>query len=200
MHRSTTLAPRDIRTQHGLPVTSPARTILDTAASLPDRDIERLLDEALFVRRILTIPHANGVLARAGNHPGRARLRRIIGNHVRSTTTDSPPEESLLALIRAAALPEPRTQIQILDYVLDFFWPELSLAVEVDAYGTHGSRARFEADRARDARLLAQKGIAVVRLTRAAIEDRPFEVIGVLARAIGQREAALRSATFEVGW
>jgi very-short-patch-repair endonuclease len=77
----------------------------------------------------------------------------------------------------------------MLGYRLDFFWPDLALAVEVDAYGTHGSRARFEADRRRDARLLTEKGIVVLRLTRARIEDRPFETISLLARTIGQREA-----------
>ena len=42
--------------------------------------------------------------------------------------------------------------------------------------------------------LLTEKGITVLRLTRAAIEQRPFEAVGVLARAIGHREAALRAA------
>jgi very-short-patch-repair endonuclease len=191
VHRSTTIGPADICIHQGLPVTSPARAILDVAPNLTDRDVERLLDEALFALRILTLAQVKDVLARAGSHPGRARLARVASSHGRSTRTESPPEERLLALIRAAGLPEPDLQVNMLGYRLDFYWPQLNLAVEVDAYGTHGSPARFEADRRRDARLLAEKGIAVVRLTRAAIEDRPFEVIGLLARAVGQREALL---------
>ena len=97
-------------------------------------------------------------------------------------------------LIRAAGLPEPQVQVYVLDYRLDLFWPELKLAVEVDAYGTHGSPARFEADRRRDARLLTEKGIIVLRLTRATIEERPLEALGLLARAIGQREGERRAA------
>jgi very-short-patch-repair endonuclease len=194
VHRSRTLAAADIRIHEGLPITSPARTLLDVAATLPDRDIERLLDEALFVRKIVTSAQINDVLSRAGNHPGRARLARVTRNHTRCTRTDSPPEEGMLGLIRAAALPEPQVQVEVLGYRLDFFWPELGLAVEVDAYGTHGSPARFEADRRRDARLLTERGIIVLRLTRAAIEQRPLEAIGVVARAIGQREAQLRAA------
>jgi very-short-patch-repair endonuclease len=134
------------------------------------------------------------VLERAGGHPGRWRLARIARSHSRSTKTDSPPEEKLLTVIRVAGLPEPQLRVRVLGYRLDFFWPELRLAVEVDAYGTHGSPARFEADRRRDARLLTEKGIVVIRLTRAMIEQRPLEAIGVLARAIGQREAELRAA------
>lgn len=188
VHRCVTMAPTDVRLLHGLPVTAAARTILDVAANLTDRDVERLLDEALFVRRIATPAEVRDVLARAGNHPGRARLARAAANHAHSTQTDSRIEERMFGLIRAAGLPEPRLQAAVLGYRLDFFWPELRLAVEVDAYGTHGSPARFEADRRRDARLLTEKGIAVLRLTQVMIGQRPWEAVGLVARTVGQRE------------
>jgi very-short-patch-repair endonuclease len=183
--------PADIRIHDGLPVTAPAWTLLDAAATLPDRDVERLLDEALFVRRIVTLPEIAAVLKRSGGHPGRARLLRVARNHTRSTKTDSPLEETVLTLIRAAGLPEPQLQAIVLDYRVDFYWPALRLAVEVDAYGTHGSPARFEADRRRDARLWTEMGIVVIRLTKAMIEQRPLEALGAVARAIGQREVEL---------
>jgi very-short-patch-repair endonuclease len=194
LHRSRILTPADIRIRNGLPVTSPARTLLDVAATLPDRDIERLLDEALFARRIVTRAEIGSLLRRAGGHPGRARLTRINAAHTRTTDTESPPAEKLFGLIRAAGLPEPEVQVQILEYKLDFFWPELNLAVEVDAYGTHGSPARFEADRRRDARLLAERGIVVIRITRRMIEERPQEALGLVARAIGHQQAAVGSS------
>jgi very-short-patch-repair endonuclease len=189
VHRSTTLTPADVAVHEGLPVTSPARTFLDVAPALTDRDVERILDEGVFALRIVTIAAVRGAVARAGGHPGRARLSRVALGRAHSTRTDSPPEERLLQLIRAAGLPEPRLQAPVLGYRLDFFWPDLRLAVEVDAYGTHGSRSRFEADRRRDARLLTEEGIAVVRLTAAAIDDRPFEAVALVSRAIGLREA-----------
>jgi very-short-patch-repair endonuclease len=167
--------------------------MLDVAATLLDRDVELLLDEGLFARKLVTIREVNEVLSRAGNHPGRARLARVVRAHIRSTKTDSAPEERLFALIRAAGLPDPRLQVPVLGYRLDFFWPTLRVAVEVDAYGTHGSPARFESDRRRDARLLSEKGIVVIRLTKAMIEQRPLETIALVARAIGQREAEVRA-------
>jgi very-short-patch-repair endonuclease len=194
VHRSVTIGPADVRVHEGLPVTSAARTLLDVAATLSDRDIELLLDEGLFALRILTLAQISDVLARAGSHPGRGRLARVARGYTASSKTDSPPEERLLVLIRAAGLPEPQPQVWVLGYRLDFFWPQLRLAVEVDAYGTHGGRARFEADRRRDARLLTEKGITVLRVTQPTIERRPFEALGLVARAIGQREAALRAA------
>jgi very-short-patch-repair endonuclease len=194
VHRCVTISAADVCVHEGLPVTSPARTLLDVAGTVSDREVELLLDESLFVRRILTVTQVAEVLARAGNHPGRARLARVACGYTHSSKIDSQPEERMLALIRAANLPEPRVQVHVLDYRLDFLWPELRLAVEVDAYGTHGSRARFEADRRRDARLLTEKGITVLRVTGATVEQRPFEALGLVARAIGQREAALQTA------
>jgi very-short-patch-repair endonuclease len=189
VHRSSMA---DIRLCDGLPATSPARTLLDVAAALSDREVELLLDEALFVRRLVTVAQLNDVLARAGTHPGRARLARVARSHTAPTRTDSHPEERMLILIRAADLPEPQLQAYVLGYRIDFLWPELRLALEVDAYGTHGSRRRFESDRRRDARLLTEKGITVLRVTEASVDQRPFEAVGMVARAIGQREAALR--------
>ena len=194
VHRSRTVSAPDIRIHDGLPVTSPARALLDVAATLTDRDVERLLDEGLCARRILTIEQVHDALSRAGGHPGRARLGRAAGRYSDATRTDSPPEEKLLSLIRAAGLPEPQTQVPVLEYRLDFFWPSLKLAVEVDAYGSHGSASQFEADRRRDARLLTEKRIVVLRVTKAMIDQRPWEAIGVLARAIGQCEAQRRAA------
>src|SRR5204862_480466 len=65
IHRSRTITAADIRLHQGLPVTSPARTLLDIAVTLTDRDVERLLDEALFARRILTRADLRDVVARA---------------------------------------------------------------------------------------------------------------------------------------
>jgi very-short-patch-repair endonuclease len=194
VHRCETIGPADARRCEGLPATSPARTLLDVSATVTDREVELMLDEGLFVRRIVTVAHLNDVLARAGKHAGRGRLARVARGHTRSSKTDSPPEERMLTLLRAADLPEPDLQVYVLGYRIDFLWPELGLALEVDAYGTHGSRRRFESDRRRDARLLTEKGITVLRVTEASIEQRPFEVIGLVARSIGQREALRRAA------
>ena len=96
LHRSRILTPRDVRLHQDLPITSPARSLLDVAAALPDRDVEQILSEGLFALRLLTRAEIVELLARAGNHPGRARLTRVANAHVRDTRTDSPPEERLL--------------------------------------------------------------------------------------------------------
>jgi very-short-patch-repair endonuclease len=190
VHRSRILMPADVGLLEGLPITSAARTFLDVAATLPDRDLERLLDEAVFVLRLVTIPQIDELLQRCDGHRGHARLARVAGRYSEHSQTDSPPEDELRALIVQAGLPEAQTRVGILGYRLDFYWAKLRLAAEVDAYGTHGSESRFEADRRRDARLLTERGIVVLRFTREAIRTRPFEVIALLAQAITRQALA----------
>ena len=49
----------------------------------------------------------------------------------------------------------------------------------MDAYGTHGGRAMFEADRRRDAEL-KRKGLEVLRVTDTWMASAPGEVIATL--------------------
>jgi predicted transcriptional regulator of viral defense system len=46
VHRARGLGTEDVTTRRGIPVTSPERTILDLAASLSERELEKVLDRA----------------------------------------------------------------------------------------------------------------------------------------------------------
>src|ERR1051325_4586792 len=52
VHRVKTLDPRDIRRYQGIPVTSPARALLEIAPDLTERELERAIDEALIKRLV----------------------------------------------------------------------------------------------------------------------------------------------------
>jgi very-short-patch-repair endonuclease len=174
------------RTTHlDLPLTSPARTLLDIAASLPARDVEYILEEGLGPKRLLTETEVSEVAARAGRHPGAGTLRRVLATRT-GTLTESKAQRRLLELIREAGLPFPKTEQPLLGYRVDLLWPELKLIVEVDGYGSHGTRGAFEHDRRRDARLQAA-GFTVIRVTAREIEYRPWAVIAQLAQAIHLR-------------
>jgi very-short-patch-repair endonuclease len=54
----------------------------------------------------------------------------------------------------------------------DFRWTAQRLIVEVDGFETHGTRAAFERDRARDRALLAA-GWRVARITKRQLDDTP---------------------------
>jgi very-short-patch-repair endonuclease len=168
-----------------LPVTSPARTLIDIAAGLPARDIEYILEEGLGPKQLLTEAEVAEVAARAGRHPGAATLRRVLATRT-GTLTESRAQRRLLELIREAGLPFPQTERPLLGYRVDLLWPDLKLVVEVDGYQSHGTRGAFEHDRRRDARLQAA-GFMVLRFSAREIEYRPWAVIAQLAQAIHAR-------------
>ena len=150
VHRSRILKSHDVWIRRGLPVTSPARTLLDLAPTATDRQLELAFDRAI-TERTLSPSHVADLLTRAGGHRGRARLTALL-DHERdaSTLTRSQAEERMLALIRQAGLPEPQVNAAYGAYTLDFYWPQARLVVEVDGYQFHSSRYRFERDRRKD--------------------------------------------------
>jgi predicted transcriptional regulator of viral defense system len=77
IHRHPALTGEDVTAQRGIPVTTPARTILDYAAVATDRELEYALDQAE-IQRLTDYP-ALDALARA--HPkqrGSVRPRRTL--------------------------------------------------------------------------------------------------------------------------
>ena len=92
----------------GIPVTRPARTLLDLATVEPVDVIERCLDEALR-RRLVSLPFLERWLAdpKRKRHRGNRVLKRLINERATRGATESPIEQMLLQLIRARGLPLP---------------------------------------------------------------------------------------------
>jgi very-short-patch-repair endonuclease len=173
IHRSASL---QAAVKDGLRLTTPARTMLDLAATdLPQDDLERAAEQAI-VRLLMT----DTELA-AECEPGRRgapRLRRAL--LIEPGLTRSEGERRLRRLIRVARLPRPVTNTRVAGWEVDLLWREQRLVVEVDGFAFHGSRHAFERDRRRDADLLAA-GYRVVRFTWRQIKYEPEAVVARLA-------------------
>lgn len=186
LHRASMLAERDTSTHQWLPVTSPARTLLDIASCNPERLVERALDAALVVKRIVVGDDLDDVVQRAGTHRGKALLRDLLYHRGGSTLTESEAEERFLDLIRKAGLPTPETQVIFNGYRIDFLWRDLGVVFEVDGYTYHSSRSAFNRDRLKDA-ALKSAGLDPNHVTRDEIEFRPLAVIAFVAGALARR-------------
>jgi very-short-patch-repair endonuclease len=186
-HRTGKLHPADATRRHGIPVTSPARTLLDLATQVAQRELERATDEAR-VLRLVTDLSLNEQFARYPNHRGVAALRKAIQPEARLTRSEA--ERRLLELIRAARLPEPRTNAKVGPYEVDFLWPERGLVVEVDGYAFHSTRRSFERDRRRDADL-HNRGHRVIRFTWRQITVEPELVVATLAAQLFARSSTV---------
>ncbi len=185
MHRSGLFTTRDLRVRHGLPVTSPARVLLDLAPQSADRDLERLLDQGL-VSRVLRLGDVAELLRRCGRHHGRWALQALLEHHTTTTFTRSDAEERFLQLVRDAQLPQPLVNVRRHGFEIDFLWPEHGVAAEIDGFTYHRTHHRFEHDHDKDARLTVA-GIDVIRFTWRQLRDEPLAVVAATVRALTSR-------------
>jgi hypothetical protein len=182
LHRARSLA-GETTTQGGIPVTTPARTIFDLAATLDRRALERVLDQAENAR--LTDVASLEALARARpGHRGAGRLTAALNTHTPGTTlTKSDLEELFLGLCDRIALPRPRVNTRPAGFEVDFLFPEARLIVETDSWRHHRSREAFEKDRHRDA-VHTRAGYRTLRFTHRQLTTDPTTVAATLRAAL----------------
>ena len=188
VHRPRRLPDDELTTQSEIPATGPARTILDLGSTIDTRPLERAIDEADRLK-LVAADDLVELLRRHPGHPGARKLRRVLARHqAGATVTRSELEERFLVLCRRHRLPRPEVNAPLLDYVVDFLWPDARLVVEVDGRATHGTRRAFQADRDRDGRL-AVTGYTVLRFTwwdvtrrHAVVADRVQRLLDPAAR------------------
>ena len=185
VHRVDRLDATDRDHKSGIPVTSPARAIVDYAATANAGELEYAIAEA-HAHHLTTEPQILAAIERVPNHAGAASLRSILSQPGGARRTRSGGERAMLRLTRAAGLPAPRTNVLIEGYTADFLWAEERLIVEVDGYDFHSSRAAFERDHRRDI-VHKNAGYEVLRFTARQLEDEPLYVAAVIARALDRR-------------
>jgi very-short-patch-repair endonuclease len=154
----------EVTTERGIPVTTPARTLLDLAKTLDRHRLHRAADRAEQHR--LTGHHPlDELLERHPKTPGAAKLRAIAEqNRIGETVTRSELEDRFLQFLDAHGLPKPETNQTTGDLEVDCVWRDAGLIVELDGRATHHTATAFERDRERD-RTLQARGWRVIRIT-----------------------------------
>jgi very-short-patch-repair endonuclease len=182
IHRVVALPADEITTKHGLPLTTPARTICDLAATELLRDVESALAEAR-IHRLATDRQIAAVINAAPTRPGAPTMRKLLEQENDSGYTRTRAERLLRDLLRAANVERPLYNEPVLGFVVDAVWPDKRVIVEVDGYSYHGHPAAFARDRRRD-RQLAAAGYRVIRVTWTQLRDQPIETIADIIRAL----------------
>lgn len=189
----------DVTSRAGIPITSPARTLVDLAAVLDASTLEDAVDDV--IRRDLVtlarLKHTYLRLARRGR-PGVGLFREMLdARPTRADLPDSPLEKRLLQLIQRSGLPEPLLHHRVLDRgrtiaIVDLAYPGPQVAIEADGYRYHHGRRRWQGDLTR-MNALTTRGWKVLRFTDDDVRRRPAEVIAAIARALGwERELGRR--------
>ena len=142
------LSSDEVTEQDGIPVTVPARTILDLAPSLTLPSLTRVLERADTIRP-WPGPSIAQLIERYPRRSGAPRLRALMAEPLRMTRSEL--EARFVHLIDRWGLPRPQTNISVNGYEVDCVWPGHRLIVELDVYATHGSPRAFKRPRTREA-------------------------------------------------
>jgi very-short-patch-repair endonuclease len=145
---------------------------------IDNQALRRAVTEAEYTNRF-DLTSLNAVVQ---SNPGR-RGRKLMTVALEGTRhrTRSPLEDRFLRLIAKWGVEEPRTNVWIEGYEVDFLWTRAGLVVELDGVAAHTTRAALNADRLRDRRLW-RAGFRTMRLTADAL-DAEQEVLADLAQA-----------------
>jgi very-short-patch-repair endonuclease/predicted transcriptional regulator of viral defense system len=173
--------------RHGIPVTSPARTIVDCAGSDPG-GVEGMIEQAA-VLKLLDITAIDRILD-GPRRRGKRKLMRAVepwrryrpGIGIRSRL-----EAKLLPLLSEAGLPIPETNARLRvgskTYEVDFLWRRQKLVVETDGGRFHDNPAAGTRDSGRN-RAFDEAGYRLPRLGWEDLRDRPEETIKEVARLL----------------
>jgi very-short-patch-repair endonuclease len=169
VHRSPSLVAAEVTLRHGIPLTSPTRTIADlrkvaagvALGSVSGRELRKAIRQA----NVLGLP---------------------IGEESGADRTRSDLERNFLWLCRNHRIPPPEVNVSVGRYLVDFLWRGRRLVVETDGYVFHRGKTAFQDDRRRDFEL-RRLGFDVIRLSERQIEEEPERVAETLAATLGGR-------------
>jgi hypothetical protein len=188
VHRVVTLCDDEVTTLDGIPITTPARTVLDIAGTGTSRQMEQAL-AAAERRSPGCRAEICALLRRRPRHTGSGLLRELLRRLDASGTAPlylrSRAEELAVDLFARARLPPPVANEKIAGCEVDLCWPEQRVIVEVDGFEFHGSQAAFHRDRDRDS-VLAAAGYHVLRFTWRQLTRDAHACLAALCVAMGR--------------
>ncbi|MBN1091931.1 DUF559 domain-containing protein [Blastococcus sp. TML/M2B] len=182
LHFSDVPAP-ETRRRHGIVVTSPSRTWIDLAATVPPASLLAVTDQML--ARGFPEDEFPAIVARSAGRRGVATARQVLPCADR--LAGSPMESVLRWLLHVAGLPRPVLQHVVRAGgrflgMVDLAWPEHRVLVEFDG-DVHRERRVFVEDLRRQNGLVLA-GWTVLRFTSADVRGRPEQVVAAIRAAL----------------
>lgn len=160
----------------GVPITTPARTMLDLAAHISERSLARLLRDTVRLR-LASVDELADALGRHRGRRGCGRLGEALARYagLPLERARSGAEVRALEILRDAGRTLPRLNVRIAGEEADLSWARERRIVEIDG-------GPFHLDRGEDLRKQAgweAAGWSVVRLPAEIVYDRPDLLLDV---------------------
>jgi very-short-patch-repair endonuclease len=183
------MSARDIVVRDDIPVTSPARTLVDQAIELAPVSLERAVNDA--DKRDLIDPETlREELQRFAGEPGVRPLRHLL-DKLSFRLSDSDLEIYFRRIVSAGHLPMPLSKQRVNRFEVDFFWPELGLVVETDGLRYHRTTSAQIRDARRD-RAHVMAGMTPLRFTHYEVRYEPLRVTRALTKTIAMLRRRIR--------
>jgi hypothetical protein len=198
VHRSGDLRKRWVTTKDGLRCTDPHRTLVDLGAVWGPAAVERALDRALG-RQLVSVRGLRVLLDEVGRkgRSGVGVLRGLLDARGDDSVTAGVLEARMLSLLRRFDVELPVPEFVVIDdgrFVgrVDFAYPEVRLAIELDGFEAHTSLESFRHDRVRQNDLV-NAGWTVLRYVWRDVEDQSPAVARGVVAALSRRRTELES-------
>jgi very-short-patch-repair endonuclease len=183
-HKVARVARGDVRTIRGIPVSSPARALLEIAPRLTTRELSDAVEQ-MQIRRLVTKRDIEQAIERAGPRPGVVALRALLEE---PAFTRSSAERRVVALLRAARLPRPQFNAMAEGFEVDALWRCHRVVLEYDSYAFHLTKAALERDRRKTAAL--QRGrYTVLRTTWRELTKESYALVARTSEALAMAAA-----------
>jgi hypothetical protein len=192
VHRTTRIASKDLGLlDDQLPITSPARAILDFAETATPTELSRAINEA-HVQQLATPEDLRDILGRCPGRKGAALVKAILDRHDGPVTLHRGLEEIGHALFARTPIPMPLVNVKRYGYRLDFFWPKEGLVVELDGGRFHGTPAAVDRDRRKDAHL-RKHDLEVLRYSYWQVDEESHFLVAEVAAKLVERRRPTRA-------
>lgn len=171
----------------GVPVTKPARTVIDLAAVLDSGALQRVVDDVLR-RRLASVASIGTLLERLGPlRIGAPAMRSVLANRS-GPVPESDLETRFDLLIRAHGLPSGTPQYEVVAPAgrrmrIDYAYPASMVGVELLGAQFHANPERW-ADDVERAAVLAALGWHMLSFTDGQISRHPDMVVRALSFAL----------------
>jgi very-short-patch-repair endonuclease len=187
VHQIDDLRLGQIARTDGLPVSRPARGVVEVAATLGRRRLGRVLDDLVFDRRTTydDVAVALAEVARPGK-PGVVALGAVLDERSDATVPSaSELEQALFAALAGGGLPAPRPQRSLpgpgaVEGLVDAAYEDCRLILEADGRRWHTRVEHLRRDHERDAQA-ARVGWQTLRFLHGQITRDPDGVCAVVA-------------------
>lgn len=197
LHRPVSMPDDDVLLWRGIPMTSPARTLLELGAVVDESVVRRAARDALR-KHLITVPQLQEVLARCGTRGkgGTTSLRAVLATlGSEETILHSELEARLKTLLRETPIGEQYVwQPRITLFDNSFVHPDLlfrrrRVLVEALGYEFHSARPDFERDHRRWNAMTASNYTVMFFLYADA--ERPLHFLRTLRATLDRQEKAI---------